>query len=355
MADMMEWAMQMASLYGAPSGWKGDGATKGGKGYDYGGGGNSGGFAGAAGAGGAGGGYGGYGKGKGDSGGGKTSPATNSSCKVFVGGLPKVITEASVRQSFAHFGPIVEVKMMVGVMGESKGYCFITFANIESANAVLANYESNTVEGKQQSGGGPKAGDWTCPNCGDNVFAWRTQCNRCGYDSVSGVVAPPGTANGGGGKGAGGFSRPGDWICPSCGDLNFASRENCRSCGHHKPSQAQGVGGNSGVAGSEGPEGHGSRDEKVCQQQFDIFLVKSSNTLGIDVDLMDGRAMLVQAVRETGLVSEWNRTHPSLAVRQHDRIVKVNGIEGNTDLMAQKCREDSHLQLTVSRIGRASQ
>ena len=57
---------------------KGDGATKGGKGYDYGGGGNSGGF---AGAGGAGGGYGGYGKGKGDSGGGKTSPATNSSCK----------------------------------------------------------------------------------------------------------------------------------------------------------------------------------------------------------------------------------------------------------------------------------
>ena len=25
-------------------------------------------------------------------------------------------------------------------------------------------------------------------------------------------------------------------------DLNFASRENCRSCGHHKPSQAQGVG-----------------------------------------------------------------------------------------------------------------
>jgi len=242
MADMMEWAMQMASLYGAPSGWKGsgkgDGATKGGKGYDYGGG-SSGGF---AGAGGAGGGYGGYGKGD-YSGGGKTSPATNSSCKVFVGGLPKVITEASVRQSFAHFGTIVEVKMMVGAMGESKGYCFITFANIESANAVLANYESNTVEGKwvdckppSQSGGGPKAGDWACPNCGDNVFAWRTQCNRCG----STPTGTPGTGNGGGGMGAGGFSRPGDWMCPACGDLVFAFRDSCKSCGQPKP-PGQGV------------------------------------------------------------------------------------------------------------------
>ena len=31
----------------------------------------------------------------------------------------QVITEASVRQSFAHFGPIVEVKMMVGVNHDS--------------------------------------------------------------------------------------------------------------------------------------------------------------------------------------------------------------------------------------------
>eukprot|EP00435_Cladocopium_sp_Y103_P066363 s385_g28.t1 len=394
-ADLMDWAMSMALMYGPPPGWE-DSWEGGGKGKSNGCGNGCG-----------------YGKGK------STEPMTAPSCKVFVGGLPKVISEASVRQSFAHFGNIIEVKMMLGAMGESKGYCFITFSNIQEANAVLANYDYNTVEGKwvdckpaSQGMGGPKAGDWTCPSCGDNVFAWRTECNRCGTPRVGQMT--------GGATG----SRPGDWLCPACGelwqiatDLCFSSRESCKRCGQAKPGGAKRMGSKPGdwtcpqcgdlvfafknacslcgtpkpaetrsfppkAAGkptrdslvensdptrekntwatwgggfSDGPAAHGDvllRDEnrEVCQQQFEIFLVKSSSsTLGIDVDLLEGNAMLVQAVQETGVLSEWNRRNPSHAVQKHDRIVKVNGVEGNADLMAKKCREDSDLQLTICR------
>lgn len=218
MADLMDWAMTMASMYGPPPGWEDSWEGKGGgKGKS-----SAGNGCGAGGA---------CGKGK------SAEPMTAPSCKVFVGGLPKVISEASVRQSFAHFGNIIEVKMMVGAMGESKGYCFITFSNIQEANSVLANYDYNTVEGKwvdckpvSQGMGGPKAGDWTCPSCGDNVFAWRTECNRCGTPRVGAMTG-----------GAGG-SRPGDWLCPACGDLCFSSRENCKSCGQAKPGGAKRMG-----------------------------------------------------------------------------------------------------------------
>lgn len=33
--------------------------------------------------------------------------------------------------------------------------------------------------GKDKGKKGPKPGDWTCPNCGDNVFARRMECNQC--------------------------------------------------------------------------------------------------------------------------------------------------------------------------------
>eukprot|EP00913_Durusdinium_trenchii_P009297 g8736.t1 len=84
---------------------------------------------------------------------------------------------------------------------------------------------------------------------------------------------------------------------------------------------------------------------------FKLNLVKSSaaHSLGIDVDLTDGNAILVEAVHE-GLVLEWNRRNPTNAVQKHDRIVAVNGIEGNADLMAQKCRDELQLHLLVSRL-----
>jgi RNA-binding protein FUS len=98
------------------------------------------------------------------------------------------------------------------------------------------------------------AGDWACPSCGNNCFAFRTACNRCGTAKLDGggggggYGAPPagggyggapgdgygggggggygggggrggdaGGFGGGGGRGGGGNRREGDWDC-SCGN-----------------------------------------------------------------------------------------------------------------------------------------
>jgi len=100
-------------------------------------------------------------------------------------------------------------------------------------------------------------GDWTCPNCGDHVFARNSACRRCGTPKpvpnavVGGAYARVfggGCAGGGYGQGflaepqqllpgGGGDAdmRPGDWFCPSCGDLQFARNSSCRRCGAMRP------------------------------------------------------------------------------------------------------------------------
>jgi len=112
-------------------------------------------------------------------------------------------------------------------------------------------------------------GDWDCPSCGDMNFASRQQCRKCntpkaqgggfrgtlnnGAASYGGGGTFGGGSFGGGGYQGGGFhmrgglqgwhsgghphhdTKPGDWYCPSCNDLNFASREICRKCGTPHP------------------------------------------------------------------------------------------------------------------------
>merc|ERR1719416_381140 len=39
----------------------------------------------------------------------------------------------------------------------------------------------------------------------------------------------------GGGFAGGGDSRPGDWTCPKCFDLQFARNLNCRKCNEPRP------------------------------------------------------------------------------------------------------------------------
>mmetsp|Transcript_32516 Transcript_32516/g.101438 ORF Transcript_32516/g.101438 Transcript_32516/m.101438 type:complete len:241 (-) Transcript_32516:65-787(-) len=157
--------------------------------------------------------------------------------KVFVGGLPHVPSEDGIRDFFAQFGPIEEVKMMYGSGGESKGYCFITFASAEAAGKVFDNYDDNLVDGKwvdcKPADGGKtsKPGDWICPMCGDLVFAKRTSCNMCGFgDGMPGLTAVP---NG---------QKPGDWICQNCGDLVFSYRDKCNKCGASKSRSVQRLG-----------------------------------------------------------------------------------------------------------------
>merc|ERR1719424_676975 len=64
-----------------------------------------------------------------------------------------------------------------------------------------------------------KPGDWICPDCGDLVFAKNDACRMCSSGGR------PGSCGGGKGKG-----KPGDWTCTSCGNLNFSKNTECRQC-----------------------------------------------------------------------------------------------------------------------------
>merc|ERR1719428_1474981 len=53
---------------------------------------------------------------------------------------------------------------------------------------------------------------------------------------------------GAGGKGSG--SMPGDWICPHCGDLQFARNQSCRKCQAPRDYQQTSLAGK-GLTGNE--------------------------------------------------------------------------------------------------------
>lgn len=88
-----------------------------------------------------------------------------------------------------------------------------------------------------------KPGDWLCPKCGDLVFEWKDACRMCGTPKVNGALeAQDGVWYAAGkGRGKSGF-RPGDWMCPGCGDNVFAWRSECKMCGIAKPADANGCG-----------------------------------------------------------------------------------------------------------------
>eukprot|EP00811_Abedinium_folium_P011284 NODE_20441_length_798_cov_4.992548.p1 GENE.NODE_20441_length_798_cov_4.992548~~NODE_20441_length_798_cov_4.992548.p1 ORF type:complete len:246 (+),score=48.80 NODE_20441_length_798_cov_4.992548:54-791(+) len=161
--------------------------------------------------------------------------------KIFVGALPHTMEEDTITEYFSQFGPVKEVKMMYDEDGKSRGYCFVSFNDVETAKMVLNNYDDNRIDDKwidckpSHSKLATKPGDWTCPNCGDMVFARRSQCNMCGFSAD----AFGGKGGGGQGKAEPTAGKPGDWFCPSCGDLVFSYRDKCNRCGSAKDNNAK--------------------------------------------------------------------------------------------------------------------
>merc|ERR1712013_911467 len=82
-----------------------------------------------------------------------------------------------------------------------------------------------------------KPGDWICPSCGDLVFAKKSVCSMCGCGPSivsTGGAAPvqfDASASGKGGGKSGKAGKPGDWNCLQCGSLNFSARTSCKACG----------------------------------------------------------------------------------------------------------------------------
>ncbi|ROT73755.1 tRNA-guanine transglycosylase [Penaeus vannamei] len=73
-----------------------------------------------------------------------------------------------------------------------------------------------------------KPGDWDCPSCKFINYASRTACLKCRIPKDMDSFGSGGRVGGGGG----GIRdmRPGDWICPECKYHNFSSRGICNKC-----------------------------------------------------------------------------------------------------------------------------
>ena len=65
-----------------------------------------------------------------------------------------------------------------------------------------------------------REGDWDCPKCKSIVFKSKKYCIKCKIDK-DGLKAPFN-------------SQYNDWRCLSCNDLQFAKNYNCRKCGTPK-------------------------------------------------------------------------------------------------------------------------
>eukprot|EP00931_Biecheleriopsis_adriatica_P079000 TRINITY_DN52417_c0_g1_i1.p1 TRINITY_DN52417_c0_g1~~TRINITY_DN52417_c0_g1_i1.p1 ORF type:complete len:145 (+),score=43.51 TRINITY_DN52417_c0_g1_i1:52-486(+) len=85
-------------------------------------------------------------------------------------------------------------------------------------------------------------------------------------------------------------------------------------------------------------------------EQFSIVLKKTADRskLGIDVDLTDNMALVVDSIKD-GLVMDWNRDHEGLPVGKNDRIISVNGIKGDAQQLTELCRVQETLEMVVQK------
>eukprot|EP00927_Polykrikos_kofoidii_P066819 TRINITY_DN62380_c0_g1_i1.p1 TRINITY_DN62380_c0_g1~~TRINITY_DN62380_c0_g1_i1.p1 ORF type:complete len:539 (-),score=52.91 TRINITY_DN62380_c0_g1_i1:158-1774(-) len=95
-----------------------------------------------------------------------------------------------------------------------------------------------------------KPGDWHCPRCRGLVFASRDSCRKCNVRRPPTPAAAPAASS---------ANRPGDWNCPNCNDLVFASKSACRKCGSSKP-----AGGLENPAAAAAPEEKGRSGDWIC-------------------------------------------------------------------------------------------
>jgi hypothetical protein len=93
--------------------------------------------------------------------------------------------------------------------------------------------------------------------------------------------------------------------------------------------------------------------------QFDYVVVEISkepgfSTLGIEVNQVDGVSLRVEGIDDEGLVGNHNSKQDQSANRVHigDRIIEVNGVKQDPNLMLQECKVRQRLSFVLARDSR---
>ena len=69
--------------------------------------------------------------------------------KLYVGNLSWEVKDDDLRELFAKFGELVEVKVMIdNYSGRSKGFAFVTFVDEESAKKAIAELDGKDFKGR---------------------------------------------------------------------------------------------------------------------------------------------------------------------------------------------------------------
>ncbi|MQM17264.1 hypothetical protein Taro_050232 [Colocasia esculenta] len=102
--------------------------------------------------------------------------------------------------------------------------------------------------------------DWTCPNCGNNNFSFRTVCNmrKCNTPRPGSQASKLDDS-----KSAKPKMPEGSWKCEKCNNINYPFRTKCnrQNCGAEKPAETN----KSGGGASEG-------DDQVCDHTHREYL-----------------------------------------------------------------------------------
>ena len=70
--------------------------------------------------------------------------------KVFVGGLSWDTSDASLREAFEQFGPVVEAKVISDRdTGRSRGFGFVTFNSASEAQAAIQEMDGRDLDGRE--------------------------------------------------------------------------------------------------------------------------------------------------------------------------------------------------------------
>mmetsp|Transcript_13072 Transcript_13072/g.19098 ORF Transcript_13072/g.19098 Transcript_13072/m.19098 type:complete len:159 (+) Transcript_13072:833-1309(+) len=86
--------------------------------------------------------------------------------------------------------------------------------------------------------------------------------------------------------------------------------------------------------------------------EFQVVLDKAQGQkLGVDVAFDDDERMFFIEKIFEGLVMSWNTSHPENAIQEGDHVYEVNGITGSAIEMAEACKKDSTLRMSIRRYG----
>ena len=86
--------------------------------------------------------------------------------RLYVGNLAFATTEEALKDAFAEFGDVVEVKLMIErETGRSRGFAFVEMASAESARTAIEQMNNAVVDGRslrvneaEERGGGGRGG-----------------------------------------------------------------------------------------------------------------------------------------------------------------------------------------------------